>query len=402
MANFSYKAKNKENKTVAGVVQAPSEEMAVDILVDKGLTIFWFKETATKGEMGLNIPFLNRIPPKDIVIFSRQLSVLVSANVPLVQSLKTMIKQTNNNRLKIIVSELSDEVEGGSKLSTALGKYPIAFSNFYVNIIRSGETSGKLDEVLNYLADQQEKDYDLMSKIRGAMIYPAFILSSLTVVGMMMMIFVIPKLTGILQEANAELPLATRILIGVSGFLQGFWWLLLILFIGLFIGFQFFIKTDFGRRYWDLIKLKVPVVGNLLRKIMIVRFLRSLDTLITGGVSLPKSLRITGDVVGNVIFKELILNTVKEVEGGNPIASVFAQSKDVPYMVSQMMNIGEKTGKLDEVLRKLTDFYAREIDNLVRNLVTLVEPLVMVLMGLGVGLMVAAVILPMYNLASSV
>lgn len=346
------------------------------------------------------LPFLNRIPPRELVIFSRQLSVMISADVPIVQALKVLVRQTANHNLKTVVANLAADVEGGTKFSAALARYPDAFSDFFINIVRSGETTGKLDEVLDYLATQQERDYDLSSKIKGAMIYPAFILCGLIVVGIVMMIFVIPKLTDILQESGATLPLSTRILIGTSSIMKNYWWALLISLAGLIGGLRYLITFPLGRKYWDTLKIRLPVFGQLFRRIYMVRFTRGLSTLLTGGVEMVGSLKIAGAIVGNAVYRDLIAQTVREVEDGNPITTVFARSKEIPVMVTQMLGIGEQTGKIDAILARLTDFYTREIENMVRNLTTLMEPLIMLFMGVAVGIMVSAVILPMYNLAA--
>ncbi len=400
MPYYRYKARNIANQEVNGMIQAASLDTAGSLLVDEGLTIVSLDEEQT-GFWERSLRFFNRVSSKDLVIFSRQLSVIVSATIPLVQGLRILISQTESAALKAVISEVADDVEGGAKLSAALGRHPEVFSDFFINIIRSGETSGKLDEVLGFLADQQEKDYDLLSKIRGALIYPAFIVTGLVVVGALMMVMVVPQLTAVLTESGAQLPLSTRILISVSDFLVDSWWLLLFGLLGLIAGFRVAITTPRGRYYWDTFRLSVPVFGKLQQRIVFVRFSRSLYTLLTGGVALPKSLEIVASVVGNVVYRDLILETVKEVEDGNPIASVFSRSKRVPMMVSQMMNLGEKTGRLDDILEKLGGFFSREVDNTVTNLVTLLEPAVMVLMGIGVGLMVSAIILPMYNLAAA-
>ncbi|MBI4812639.1 type II secretion system F family protein [Candidatus Falkowbacteria bacterium] len=397
---FKYKTLNQEGKTIQGLVEAVSEEAAAEILREKGLSIIFIKEESAGGGKGLSV--LNRIKTKDVVVFSRQFSVMISANVTMVQALRVLVEQTENIKLKMIISEIADEVDSGSKLSASLSKRPKIFSNFYINVIKAGETSGRLDEALNYLADEMEKDYDMTSKIRGAMIYPAFVLCGLTAVGIVMMVFVVPKLTDILLETGAELPLATRILIAASKFLTKYWWLLIMMIVGAIAGLKFYISKPQGRRIFDFLKLKLPVFGKLFQRIYLVRFTRSMNTLILGGVAITESLKIAGEVVSNQIYKDLISETAEEVEDGNSISSVFINSKEIPKMVSQMMSIGEKTGKLDIVLARITDFYAREIDNIVANLMTLMEPIIMVIMGVAVGIMVAAVILPMYNLASSV
>ncbi|MDP2736965.1 MAG: type II secretion system F family protein, partial [bacterium] len=371
-----------------------------EILAEKGLSVVVISEVSS-GKRKFNLDFLNRVKIKDIVIFSRQFSVLISANVSMVQALKVLVDQTSNLTLKMVISEVADEVDAGTTLSEALGKRVNIFSNFYVSVIRSGETSGKLDEVLSYLADEMEKDYDMMSKVKGAMIYPAFVLSSLVVVGVVMMIFVVPKLTGILTESGAELPITTRILIGTSGFMQKYWWLILIMVVGIVAAFKWYIKRPQGRRQLDYIKLRLPIFGHLFQLIYLVRFTRSMNTLIVGGVTIDNSLKVAAEVVGNKIYQELIEETIKEVEDGNSISSVFMNSKVIPKMVSQMLNIGEKTGKMDIILERITNFYSREISNMVANLMTLMEPIIMVIMGVAVGMMVAAIILPMYNLASN-
>ncbi|MFA6255498.1 MAG: type II secretion system F family protein [Patescibacteria group bacterium] len=400
MPNFRYKATDENNEEVEGIVQAASPEVAADILTDQELTIISLvEEKSSFLERSLKI--LNRVKIRDLVIFSRQLSVIVSATIPLVQGLRILVTQTESTVLKTIISEMADDVEGGAKLSAALNRHPEVFSDFFINIIKSGETSGKLDEVLNYLADQQEKDYDLMSKIKGAMIYPIFISSGLVVVGALMMIFVIPQLTSVLTETGAELPISTKILIFTSNFLAAYWWLLLIA-LGLIFGLgKMLLQTQSGRHYFDVFKLKVPIFGKLFQKIILVRFTRSLYTLTTGGVSLTKSLDIVASVVGNDVYKRLIKETAAEVEDGNSIATVFLRSKEMPVMVSQMLNLGEKTGRLDDILDKLSNFYSREVSNIVANLVSLLEPLIMTLMGVAVAVLVSAIILPMYSLASS-
>ncbi len=400
MPLFQYKAIDRNNKTVSGLVEAPTEEFAVDTLREKGLDIV---SLAIKSEFDLNklINFLNRVKPKDLVVFSRQFSVLISASVAMVQSLRILADQTENPHFKSIIYEIAEEVDGGARLSEVLARHPEVFSNFFVSVIRSGESSGKLDEVLEYLANEMEKDYDMTSKIKGAMIYPAFVLSGLGIVGVAMMIFIVPKLTAILTETGTELPIATKILIGTSNFMVNYWWILVTALIGVIIGIKFLINRPEGRRLLDVLKLKLPIFGRLFRMIYLVRFTRSMNTLIVGGVNITKGLQITAEIVDNSIYRDLIEQTIKEVEDGNSISSVFVESKEIPKMVSQMMTIGEKTGKLDVIFESITRFYGREIDNMVANLMTLMEPIIMIVLGVGVGLMVAAIIMPMYNMASN-
>jgi type IV pilus assembly protein PilC len=400
MPFFQYRARNSRGDVVQGAVDAPSENVASSILVDRGLIILSLTEKEKKS-LSIDFSFFNRIKTKDVVVFSRQLAVMASASVPIVQALKILVNQTHNDKLKVIISEVADEVDGGAKLSQSLGRYRKVFTDFYVAMIRSGETSGKLDEVLNYLADQQEKDYDLSSKIKGAMIYPIFILSGLVVVAIVMMVFVVPKLTAIITESGAALPFATRVLIATSEFMQQFWYVLILGIGGGVFALYKLTRQGQGKIMFDRFKLKVPVFGKLWQRIYLVRMTRSLSTLIVGGVPLTTALEVVADVVGNYMYSDLIRRTIKEVEDGNSVATLFLKSPDVPAMVSQMMSVGEQTGRLEQILTKITEFYSREVENLVNNMVSLIEPLIMILMGVGVGLMVAAIILPMYQLASS-
>lgn len=402
MPFFDYIAINDKKEKVSGAVEAANNDLALSTLTDQGLLILSLKPRVEKKGVTSEISFFNRVKVKDVVIFSRQLAVMVSATLPIVQALRILIKQTESMHLKIVISEVADAVDGGARLSDAFGRYPEVFSHFYVSMVRSGETAGKIDEVLNYLADQQEKDYDLMSKTKGAMIYPAFILSGLVVVGIAMMVFVVPQLTGILKEAGGTLPVTTRILIAISDFMKTYWLLGVLIFLGIGIGFYYYKKTEAGHKQIDYLLLKLPIFGPIIfQKLYLVRFTRSLATLLSGGVTLPEALKITSEVVGNDVYKDVIIQTIKEVEDGNSVASVFLTSPVVPNMVSQMLSVGEQTGRIDTVLVRLSDFYTREIDNAVTNLVSLIEPLILVLMGVAVGVMVAAILLPLYNLATS-
>ncbi len=401
MALFEYQAKNIDGQTIRGMVEAVSREGAVEILTDRSLTPIYINERRVSRFGWLTAVQIARIKAKDLVIFSRQLAVMASATLPIVQSLHILEKQTANPKLKVIVSEIADDVEAGAKLSAALAKYPEVFSSFYINMITSGETSGKIDEVLNYLADEQEKNYDLISRVRGAMIYPAFILGGLVIVAGVMMVYVVPKLTAILQEAGTDLPASTKILIAVSSFMANFWWLLLILIAGAFILGRLYTRTRRGKHLWHMIQLKLPIVGTIYKHIYLVRFTRSMYTLIVGGVPLTRSLEIVASVVGNAVYENIIRRTIKEVEDGNSIATIFNKSPAVPMMIPQMMIVGEKTGRLEEVFKRLSDFYTHEVNSLVGNLVTLLEPIIMLIMGVGVGFIVASILMPMYKLSGS-
>lgn len=399
MTIYGYRAVDRGGKLISGTVEAETEALASDLLRERGYDIKRLEEKEEEKGLDIQITFLQRVTPKDVVVFSRQLSVLVSAQVRLVDALKTVGRQTENPKLKRALIDIGNEVEGGVRLSDALGKYPKIFGLFYISMVRSGETSGKLEEILLYLADQQEKDYDMRSKVKGAMVYPIFVTAMLFIVGAVMMIFVVPKLTNILLESGVELPISTRILIGISDAFVNYWWLILGGVFGTIGLVRYANGTPAGKRVLDRIILMLPVFGPMFKKIYVVRATQSLSTLIQGGVDVVTSLKVVTDVVGNQVYHDILVETVKEVGAGNSINSVWRRHNEFPVMVVQMVSVGEETGRLQQVLDRLSKFYAREVDATVSTLSTAIEPIIMVGMGLAVGGMVSAIILPMYTLA---
>lgn len=402
MAIFEYKARDIDGKVSIGAVDAPSEQFAQDVLREKELSVISLKERKQITLFQSSLGFLNRVPRRDIVMFARQLAVMISATVPIVQALRILVKQTDTVNFKIIISEIADKVDGGAKLSATLAGYPQVFGQFFVHMVRSGETTGKLDETLNYLADQQEKDYDLMSKIKGAMTYPMFVVGGMVAVAVAMMVFVIPKLTEVIEQEGGSLPWSTKSVIWVSNFLVHYWWVIILLVIGVAVGYSTVMKTAQGKRFIDKFKMKMPIFGQIFQRVYLVRFSRSLSTLVVSGIPVTRSLEIVADVVGNTIYHDLTRETITEIEAGNSIATAFAKSDLIPPMLPQMMVVGEQTGKLDLVLEKIGNFYAKELDALIGNLTALIEPIVMVVMGVGVAIMVMAILLPMYNMSETI
>lgn len=397
---YSYRAKTSEGKKRSGRLVALSENDALGKIRRRDLAPYKIAEISNDLETKITL-FIFKPKTKDLVIFSRQFSVMISAGVPVVESLRVMIDQTKNLYLQKMILQIASDVDGGANLSDALSKYPKFFSYFFINIVRSGETSGKLDEVLNYLADEMEKNYDMNKKFTGAMIYPAFIISALGGVAVMLMVFVIPSLTEVLSETGTELPMATKIVLAVSRFLQDYIIFLAIALVALIFLFRAYLKTPGGKRATDQLLLRLPIFGDLFNKIFLIRFTRSFSTLLKGGVTITKALEVAGAVAGNTVYRDIIRRTLLAISDGRPISSVMEASNEIPKMVPQMMAIGERTGKLDMVLDKVTDFYSREVTNKLNNLNALLEPIIMVILGVGVAIMVAAVILPMYNMATA-
>lgn len=401
MATYKYRARSMDGESLSGIVEAPGETEAAELLGERGLIVLSLVAGKKKSFKGLNIN-LGGVNQKDLVIFSRQLAVMISATIPIVQALRILSQQTSNPVFTDKIVEIANDVDGGMKLSDAMSKHGKIFSNFFVAMIKSGETSGRLEEVLEYLADQMEKDYDLVARIKGAMIYPIVILVGLVGVSILMMVYILPKLTPMLKESGAELPTITNWLIAISDFMVSSWYYILFVLLILAFVFVFWTKSQSGKNMWDSIKIKIPIFGGLFKKIYLVRFTRSLHTLIKGGVPISIALRITAEVVDNKAYADLIMKTVVEVEAGNSISTLFAKSPLVPKMLSQMMIVGEKTGRIDTILERLSDFYGREINTMVANLTTLIEPIILILMGAGVGGIVAAIMLPMYKVAQNI
>lgn len=401
MATYKYRARSMDGESISGIVEAPGETEAAELLGERGLIVLSLVAGKKKSFKGLNIN-IGGVNQKDLVIFSRQLAVMISATIPIVQALRILSQQTSNPVFTDKIVEIANDVDGGMKLSDAMGKHSKIFSNFFVAMIKSGETSGRLEEVLEYLADQMEKDYDLVARIKGAMIYPIVILVGLVGVSILMMVYILPKLTPMLKESGAELPAVTNWLIAISDFMVSSWYYILFVLLILAFVFVFWTKSQSGKNMWDSIKIKIPIFGGLFKKIYLVRLTRSLHTLIKGGVPISMALRITAEVVDNKAYADLIMKTVAEVEAGNSISTLFSKSPLVPKMLAQMMIVGEKTGRIDTILERLSDFYSREINTMVANLTTLIEPIILVLMGVGVGGIVAAIMLPMYKVAQNI
>lgn len=401
---FNYKARNPKGNIQKGVVEADSKEEALATLDSYDLTVL---ELVAQGEIPaykkeLEIPFLNRISQKDMVVFSRELSTLVGGKVALVEALRSLARQMTNPRFKKVLAEVAQDVEGGSSLSQAMSRHSNVFSDFYINLIRSAEAAGTLEKTLSYLADYQEKRYETISAIRGAMTYPAFVVGGSMVIGILMMIFIVPRITGILASGDVELPLPTKILIAISNILKNYWYVVSIVFIGLAYGFWKWIHTEEGRRSWHAFILKIPYFGKIFQKFYLNRIASNLSTLLKGGISVIRSLEITSQVIGNYVYEKIILESKEQVRMGKSISSVFAFYPEIPPMFAEMVKVGEKSGNIDEMLEKLAVFYQKEVDRVIENLAQLIEPILIIILGLGVAFLALSIIMPIYNMTQAI
>lgn len=396
---FQYIARTKSGEIQKGTIEASSKEAAIGILKQHDLIITKLTEAEKVSLLFKRIKLFEKVKPKDIVIFSRQISALFESKVPVVNALRTLVEQTTNPAFKDVIFQISQDVEGGDSLSQAMSRYPNIFSSFYINMVKSGEVSGKLQEIFSYLADYTERGYDLRSKARSAFIYPIFVVATFLIVGILMLVFVIPQLTAILVESGQELPLMTRILISSSNFVISFWWLLLLILIGIIALFIYYKKTKQGQRKLDEIKLRLPIFGGIFQKIYLARFSESLSTLIVGGLPIIQALSVVADIVGNSVYKGIVEETIEAVKKGDTISSVLKKYEEIPPMVYQMVSIGEETGKLDTILKKIANFYTKEVNYSMDNLVNLIEPIIILFLAIAVGFLVASILMPIYNLA---
>lgn len=398
---FSYQARNKEGELKKGFVVASNAIKAEQLLTNNGLIIINLKEQKENFLTKLE-EMLNRVSYKDLVVFSRQLSTLAAARVPILQALRILENQTASKSLVIIIRNLIASVESGQSLSLAMSRHPDVFGNVYISLVRSGEAAGTVAESLSYLADQLEKDYDLRSRVKSAVTYPAFVLSALVIVGVLMFKFVLPSLIGVLKEQQAELPMISKGLIAFTDFFEVYWWVVLLILIGTAIAVRAYIYTQNGRYQWDTLKIHLPVLGGVLQKIYMARFARNLSTLVAGGIPIIQALRIVGQVINNTVYERILTVAAEDVTNGKSISESLGKHEQFPPLVTQMVRVGEQTAELDSILLKLAVFFEKEVDSKISTLSSLLEPVIMVILGVGVGLLVAGVLLPIYNLASSV
>ena len=398
---FNYQARTNTGEVQTGVVEASSREAALDVLQQYQLFVTALEESGAGPFYAKQIKLFNRVSAKDLVAFSRQLSMMFKSKISLAQSLRTLAEQTKNKEFQEKILMISDEIEGGAPFSQALSRFPKIFSSFFVSMVRSGEASGTLSESLNYLADHTEREYHLYSKLKGAMIYPAMILLVSIAVLLMMMFFVIPNLSKVLMESGQELPRLTRMVIGLSDFLRNRGWILLVLFAASFFSIFRYLGTSAGKNLKDRLILRIPFVRSFLKMIYVSRFAENLSTLISGGLPIIQSLEITGDVVGNLVYRERVMEIKEEVRQGRKMSGVLAKyPAEFPPLLTQMVVIGEKTGTLDQSLLSVVDFYRKEVEMAMESLLSLLEPLLIIFLGITVAGLMSSVLMPLYKLTS--
>lgn len=398
MKRFSYKAREaKTGKLLKGTIQAENERAAGKLLVDRGYVPESLKEEGTSL-----LEKLNGVTTKDKIVFTRQFATLVGAGLPLANSLRTVADQTQNKKMRGIIEEILADVEAGRSLGDAFAKHPNVFDKVYLALVRAGEVSGTLDESLRRIAAQQEKDAAMMSKIRGAMTYPLIVLVVIVAVIIFMMSTVVPQVEGLYEDLGEELPALTAFMVALANFGAQFWWLILLILLGLVGGFLQFRKTKTGIRFFANFKLNVPLFKGLFQRLYMARFARTAQILLATGVPMLDTLKISGDAVNNVVVQKSIDEAAEKVQAGKALSVAL---KDKPYilpLIPQMISIGEESGKIDEMLGKAAQVYEDELDEQIKALSTMIEPVLMVVLAIVAGGMVGAILFPIYSLVSSI
>jgi len=398
---FNYQARSKKGEVQTGMVEASSREAAIVLLQGHNLFVTFLEPAETKSFYAKKIKIFERVSKKDVVNFSRQLALMFKSKIPLVQSLHSIAEQTRNPGLREKILIISQEVEGGTRFSQALSVHPKLFSTFYVSMVKAGEASGTLSESLTYLADHLEREYHLQSKIQGAMIYPALIIVVVIGVLVMMMYFVIPNMTKVFTETDQDLPAITKIVIALSNFMRAWGWLVFLLSIGGIIGFLRYSRTAEGKAIKDRIFLRIPFIGSFLRMTYLSRFAENLSTLIAGGIPIAQSLEITGEIVGNYVYQQIVFEIKEEVIRGENMSKVLARYPDAfPPILTQMVAVGEKTGTLDQSLMSVVDFYRKEVERSIDNLLSILEPVMVIFLGGIVAGLMGAILLPLYKMSN--
>lgn len=399
---FNYVAIDSQNAQRKGTVDAVTVDAAISAVQKRGYTIVSINEVVAKnGIFNLEFHLFEGVSNKEIVILSRQIATLFQAHVSPLRIFRLLSAEIENKYLQTILNQIVEDLQGGSSIARALSAHPKVFSSFYVNLVRAGEESGSLEKSFNYLADYLDRSYEITSKAKNALIYPAFVIGVFFIVMGLMLTMVIPKVAKILTDAGGELPIYTRIVIGLSDFLVNYIGIILILgSVGIVMLYRF-IKTPVGLRAYDEMMISIPYMGDLQRKLILTRMCDNLSTMLSAGISIVQALEVTSDVVGNTIYKEIIDSAIFDVKGGRSFADAISEYPEIPGVLAQMIKVGEETGSMPEIISTLATFYRREVNNAVDTLIGLIEPVMIVLLGLGVGVLLASVLMPIYGMTQN-
>ncbi len=399
---FNYKAIDSENAERIGTVEAVHIDAAITAVQKRGYTVVSIEPVEAKtGLFNIDLHLFEGVSNKEIVILSRQIATLFQAHVSPLRIFRLLSAEMDNQYLQNILNKIVEDLQGGSSIARALAAHPSVFSSFYVNLVRAGEESGSLEKSFMYLADYLDRSYEIVSKARNALIYPAFVISIFFIVMGLMLTLVIPKVAQILIDSGGELPIYTKAVIGLSNFLVN--WIGLILIVGsaAIVGVVRFVKTPAGRRMYDEFIISIPYMGDLQRKLILTKLCDNLSTMLSSGISIVQALEVTSEVVGNLVYKEIIESALADVKAGRSFADAISEYPEIPGVLAQMVKVGEETGSLAEIVGTLAVFYRREVNNAIDTLIGLIEPVMIVLLGLGVGTLLASVLMPIYSITNN-
>jgi type II secretory pathway component PulF len=397
---FSFKAKNKLGKITEGVVEAVNADLAIATLQNRDLFPISVAEEAREEDLLTQfLKIWDKVDAKEQMLFFRQLAILIEARVPIVPALVAIKEQAENKYFKKILEEIVQDIDDGLPLSEAMRKYPNVFSVLSVNIIKAGEISGNLRKSVTYVSDSIEKNYLLTSKIKSAMTYPSVVLAIFFLVGFVVMTVVMPKLTQVIKDMGVDVPWYTKVVISISDFMTLYWWAVLLIIFSFVGGIIYYIRTEEGKKDWDEIKLKLPVFGLIFRLVYLARFADNLAVLLAGGIPIINALETVSSVIGNSVYERIFLEASEEVKIGGAMSKSLRKHPEIPPIVAHMVKIGEESGQIDSVLGYIAKFYEQETDQMTKNLTTLIEPVMMVIIGIAVGFLAVAIIMPIYNLA---
>ncbi len=400
---FIYEAITNTGEKKNGSVEANSRDMAITAIQRRGYIISSIKEEVSKNK-GFNLSIFGKakIPMKDIVIMSRQMSTLFESQVSALKAFNLLAENTSNKDLATILNEVSEDIKSGVYISVALSKHEEAFSDFYVNMIKAGEESGKLTQSFSYLADYLDRQYQLSSKTKNALIYPGFVIGVFVVVIIAMFTFIVPKLAEIIKESGSDIPLSTKIIISISDIFVHYWPFLIIGVAAIAFYIIHYASTKAGKLYFARLKITMPVFKNIYTKLYLSRIADNMDTMLSSSIPIVRSIELTSAVVGNIVFEDILKNISESVKSGSSLSEAFSKHKEIPSIMSGMIKVGEETGSLGNILKTLGRFYSREVNEAVDTMIGLIEPLMIVVLGVGVGILLSSILMPIYNIAGSV
>lgn len=398
---FEFKAVTISGSNQDGKIEATTQEKAIEILQRHKLVVILIKPVRELISFGRIKSIFRRVKKDKIIVFSKELAVMLESGITLIEALRILYDQEENEYFKEQIYGIASKVDDGMPFSSALAESPNLFSDFYINIVRAGEASGKLQETFVHLAQYLDKQNYIGAKLKNAMIYPVVVIAGFGLVGVGVMVFVMPQLVGVFEKSGQELPITTKALIYASEFFQNHLLILIVIFISLMYLLRSYVKTPDGKKVWDAAILKIPKIRTILQKIYVSRFASNLAMLIASGIPITDALKISGNIVGNNVYKELIYSSVDEVKIGGSVSYVFERSDKFPLVVSKMMRIGEKTGQFGKILQDIASFYEKEIDLAIEGIMALIEPVLIFVLGIGVLIFILSILQPIYGLTSS-